>query len=70
MLTPHPPPCPQVPRTDEPPPSDPDRAPRKEPEPDFGEPERDFGPARGSVVCNPQMYAANASKIDVPCDNL
>ena len=53
MLTPHSPPCPEFPRTDNPPGSDPDRSPRKEPEPDFGEPERDFGPARGSAVCNP-----------------
>jgi hypothetical protein len=59
MLTPPSPPCPEVHRTDDQPGSDPDRAPRKEPELDFGDPERDFGPARGSVVCNspctPQM---------------
>ena len=48
MLTPHSPPCPEVPQTDDPPGSDPDRAPRKEPEPDFGEPERSLGPARFS----------------------
>jgi hypothetical protein len=40
MLTPPSPPFPEVPRTDDPPGSDPGRVPRKEPEPDFGEPER------------------------------
>ena len=44
MLTPPSPPFQDVPRTDEPPGSDPDRVPRKEPEPDVGEPVRD--PAR------------------------
>ena len=53
MLTPPSPPCPEVPRTDDPPGSDPDREPRKEPEPDFGDPERGFGPVRGSAVCIP-----------------
>ena len=40
MLTPPSPPFPDVPLTDDPPGSDPDYVPRKEPEPDFGEPER------------------------------
>ena len=40
MLTPPSPPFPEVPLTDDPPASAPDRVPRKEPEPDFGEPER------------------------------
>ena len=40
MLTPPSPPFPEVQRTDDLPGSDPDRVPRKEPEPDFGEPER------------------------------
>ena len=39
MLTPPSPPCPDVPRTEDPPGSEPGRAPRKEPEPDFGEQE-------------------------------
>ena len=43
MLTPPSPPFPEIPRTDEPPGSDPDRAPCKEPEPDFREPERRLG---------------------------
>lgn len=41
MLTPPIPPFPEDPRTDDPPGTDPDRVPRKEPEPDFGEPEGD-----------------------------
>ena len=40
MLTPPSPSFPEVPRTEELPGTDPDRVPRKEPEPDFGEPER------------------------------
>ena len=40
MLTPPSPSFPEVPLTDDPPGRDPDRVPRKEPEPDFGEPER------------------------------
>jgi hypothetical protein len=40
MLTPPSPPFPEVPLTDDPLGSDPDRVPREEPEPDFGEPER------------------------------
>ena len=40
MLTPPSPSFPEVPRTEELPDTDPDRVPRKEPEPDFGEPER------------------------------
>ena len=46
MLTPRSPPCPELPRTNNPPGSDPDRAPRKEPEPDFGEPEQILGPTQ------------------------
>ena len=46
MLTPPSPPFPEVPRADDPPGSDPDRVPRKEPEPDFGEPERSLGLAQ------------------------
>lgn len=64
MLTPSSPPCPGVPRTDDSPAGDPDRAPRKEPEPDSGEPERGLGPARLIVLCSatcdanaPQMAA-------------
>ena len=40
MLTPPSPHFPEVPQTDDPPGSDPDREPRKEPEPDVGEPLR------------------------------
>jgi hypothetical protein len=41
MLTPPSPYFPEVPPTDDPPLSEPGREPRKEPEPDVGEPARD-----------------------------
>jgi hypothetical protein len=46
MLTPPSPQFPKLPRTDDPPGNDPEREPRREPEPDVGEPERSLQPTR------------------------
>ena len=53
MLTPPSPHFPDVPRNEYPPVSDPGREPRKEPEPDVGEPERGLNPARFSGLHQP-----------------
>jgi hypothetical protein len=46
MLTPPSPQFPRIPRTDDPPGNDPAREPRREPEPDVGEPQRSLLPPR------------------------
>ena len=53
MLTPPSPHFPEVPRTDDLPGNDPEREPRKEPEPDVGEPQRSLWPMRFNGLYSP-----------------